>query len=138
MRLTQFWSKVKKTRNCWNWVGLLDKGGYGKYGPYGKAHRISFELANGKTDLWVLHKCNNRQCVNPRHLYAGTREDNVRDAVNSRTHIGFKLAKISDKDVLDIRKLFKSGYNSIKLSELYPLSSRHIRRILSGERRQYV
>jgi len=72
---------------CWLWTGTL----LGKNKLYGqmwygkkkeKAHRISYELFNGPiTDgLYVLHTCDVRSCVNPKHLYLGTQLQNMHDA----------------------------------------------------------
>lgn len=80
----RFWSKVVKNE-CWLWLGSL-AGGYGQLQVNGKsvrAHRFSWELHNGliPEGLWVLHKCDVCNCVNPAHLYLGTRVENIRDAM---------------------------------------------------------
>ena len=85
---SRFWEKVNKTESCWVWVGSITGSGYGflHYGtkterkPY-RAHRLSWELHYGviPDGLWVLHKCDNRKCVNPDHLFIGDRSDNMRD-----------------------------------------------------------
>src|SRR5690348_8920651 len=86
---TRFWAKVEKTATCWLWKGTTSRG-YGNFrvgsstdGTRRKvlAHRFSYELAYGPTDLLVLHKneCHNPLCVRPDHLYAGTYEDNNND-----------------------------------------------------------
>jgi len=80
----RFWSYVKKTKECWEWTGGKT-GGYGDFRKGNKvlrAHRYSFEMANGPlTDGLVLdHLCNNKACVNPDHL------EEVLNSENTRRH----------------------------------------------------
>lgn len=84
----RFEAKVLRTETCHLWVGA--KGEYGTIGcrkGVGQprtlhAHRVAWQLYRGEIPkgMHVLHKCNNKMCVNPDHLYLGTHADNMRDA----------------------------------------------------------
>lgn len=88
----RFWSRVavRGEEECWNWLGCIDSCGYGhiKVGRHSvRTHRIVWSLAHGAipVGMCVLHHCDNPPCVNPKHLYVGTKADNGRDkAVRGR------------------------------------------------------
>lgn len=104
---------------CWKWIASTFTNGYGQFNVEGrnqKAHRISYRLYRGRIPkgLSVLHKCDNKVCVNPYHLFLGSGLDNMRDMiakgrdvkVAGEEHPG---ATITEEDVKQIRLLYETG-----------------------------
>lgn len=83
----RFWLHVDTTGDCWLWNDGRRPDAYGSFhrddGKTVGAHRFSYELAHGPIaeGLHVLHSCDKPPCVNPAHLSAGTRLDNMRDMI---------------------------------------------------------
>ena len=75
---------VNETTGCWVWAKCRKGGGYGYEQVEGNpvaAHRLYWTRMRGEIPegMQVLHHCDNPPCVNPAHLYVGTRSDNMRD-----------------------------------------------------------
>lgn len=106
---------VIKENGCWEWTSVKDKDGYGLFPINGfilKAHRYSYKIHNKRFDeeKFVLHKCDNPPCVNPKHLYQGTATDNNRDTVKRGRYKNMNTIKTHCKNGHEFSKenLYKS------------------------------
>lgn len=131
---------------CWNWTGARSHG-YGIFYFHGqkrRAHRVSYEHFIGPlNEMDCCHRCDNPACVNPKHLFAGTAQDNMKDCVSKGRH-GGKLhreswqgekngsVKLSINQVQEIRKRLEIGDFATDLAQAFGVTKTTICGIANG------
>lgn len=136
--IKRFWKYIQKGPECWEWVGAKTKAGYGLLTvPVQKQiymHRFSYVLHKGKfpKKLLVCHRCDNPCCVNPEHLFLGTKADNSLDMV-AKNRDGKPSKILSAEQVIQIRRDYKPWVVSQSmLAKKYGVSSGCIQGIVDG------
>jgi hypothetical protein len=128
---------------CWEWQKVKHWKGYGypQIKIKGKArnrlaHRLSWEFFRGPipAGMHVLHKCDNKPCVNPTHLFLGTNADNQADAARK----GMKNQKLTVDQVRELRLLRGQGWDWRDLSRKFGINRSNVFATISKVRRQHV
>jgi hypothetical protein len=136
--LNRFWSKVDKRGpdDCWEWTAGLTSTGYGCFVTHPphrkhKASRFSLLLVSSPPDdirNLACHTCDNPKCVNPAHLYWGSKSENMRDALtrkegfldkirDSQRQAAYRRKVLSDWDELAVWKLLEAGHSALGISK---------------------
>ena len=139
---------INKVTGCWEWQGSKCNG-YGRMVIGSRTdgtrrtiqtHRASYELKYGEIPegMEICHKCDNHCCINPDHLFAGTRQDNIDDRERKGRNNPPKgekhaKAKLTEQDVLDIRAKRADGKSFGKLAQEYGVHKRTIQDAVSGK-----
>jgi len=129
---------------CWEYSART-KSGYGRIyyeGRQWRAHRLVWTTLHGAIPegQYVLHRCDNRACVNPDHLFLGTHGDNMRDAAAKgrfrlqKNPERSNLARLLPQQALEIRRRFKAGERAPALAKEFGVHRTHIRDIGNGKR----
>lgn len=135
--IASFYSRIERLESgCWKWKGAIHSEGYGKVRMNRKTigtHRASWIISNGPIPdgHFVCHRCDNRYCVNPDHLFLGTHRDNM----NDMSAKGRKFKTLTPQEVLDIRK---STLDDKSTSLLYGVKKRVIRHVRRYKETQAV
>jgi hypothetical protein len=120
----RLYRKLNRTEGgCWNWLGAKMPNGYGEINegpPHFKPrsiHRVSYEIHHGPIPegLQVLHRCDNRACANPEHLFLGTNLDNRHDSMRKERTV----RKLNRQKVLEIRELLEQGLTQRQIASQF-------------------
>ncbi|ABR91766.1 phage-related protein [Janthinobacterium sp. Marseille] len=138
--------KYVVTPSCWIWTGSSRRG-YGLFWLDGKvtgAHRAAYELYVGpiKDGLHVCHRCDNRSCVNPAHMFLGTNHENVAD----RQTKGRSVLPGNQGESNGMARLTASAVKKIRLDERdlgaiaadHSISRKYVGQIKRGQRWKHV
>jgi len=141
----RFWANIKAQGECWIWTASVDKDGYGKFyadKKYIRAHRWSYQHYNGPIpeNMQILHTCDTPGCVNPKHLFAGTSDDNNKDAsAKGRSRCGqhyqvesqISASNLSEFQKSEIKRKFKEdGLHISTIASEYKVYQRIIKEVL--------
>lgn len=145
----RFWRGVARRSpgECWEWLRSRSKAGYGNFTFDMKvryAHRVAMELVVGRalaSREHVCHRCDNRGCVNPNHLFIGTAKDNMADcAAKRRTAHGERNGKtfFTEDQILEIRLLLGTGMTQRAIGMRFGVSQQTISSIATGRAWKYM
>ena len=131
---------------CLEWSGGRGKTGYGNIKIDGKrvsAHRVAWEIAHGEIPpgMSVLHRCDNRSCCNPEHLFLGTQPENLADMRAKQRHKNPPTpnTKLSFNAVCSVCERSRLGISQQRIAVEFGVSQATISRvILDHKRRQHA
>lgn len=140
----RFWSKVDRSGDCWIWMASIDSRGYGHFwfnGRLARAHRVAWILTNGPfpEGKQSNHRCHNRRCVRPDHIYPGTASENVRDTEeagrgNHPRGEANGLSRLTVEQVRALRVAYRPGRkgNLSKLARIVGMTRGGLHHVVTG------
>lgn len=136
-----FWPKVDRSGGpdaCWPYH-RIDPIGYGRFlksGPFAFAHRTAWQIAKGSipAGMDVLHRCDNRRCCNPSHLFLGTHQDNMLDMARKGRN---PVAQLTAEQVNEIRGLF-GKMRQCDIARMFKVRDGVISKLALGKSYQFV
>ena len=139
--------EIDHETGCWNWTKRIEKG-YGRLivgsrldgsRKVVRAHRFSYEIFIGEISngLHVCHRCDNRKCVNPSHLFLGTQQENNADRDSKGRNVvrygeNNSKSKFTDEQVEDIKIMYKCGASMREIARLLNCHHSSVSNIVNG------
>ncbi len=130
------------TTGCWNWTGAKTGHGYGCFGVWPKnhrAHRWIFTQTFGSIPKGqvVCHRCDNRLCVNPDHLFLGTQAENLRDMLRKGRQVAGEKSHLykgvmTDEMAATIRLLRSRGHRNCDIARQFDISPGYCSEVARG------
>lgn len=119
---------------CWPWLGAGKGNGYG-HTSRGPAHRVAYTLFVGPVPdgMDVCHKCDNRACVNPEHLFLGTRAENMADMKAKGRGAGGCRKHIRESQVQEIRRRLAAGIPQAEIARCMDVNRGTVSAIKRGK-----
>lgn len=143
-QIAYFWSRIDRSGDgCWNWTASLNReGGYGRFQINGKqtlGHRLAYELTYGPipANMIVCHKCDNRRCCRPDHLFLGTSRDNALDAVRKGRLPHTAGILLTADEIREIVQAYEGGESQVSIASRYGVSRYSIWRVVSRHGRKH-
>jgi hypothetical protein len=157
IKMDRFWDKVDKRGedDCWEWTATKIHNGYGHFKLNGRlqlAHRVAYILTCGDIPdvdgadyrgTCVLHRCDNRACCNPKHLFIGTHLDNMADMIkkgrdNKSCGEDHPAAKLTESDVFSVRRLYDDGWFQYEIAKLFGVGKTAISDIITKKKWAHI
>ena len=143
----EFWKRTRRVGECIEWTGAAHEFGYGRLrwppirgGKFCYAHRVAWMLEHGPipAGLYVLHRCDNRKCVNLEHLFLGTHGDNMADMLaKKRQAVGTRhgMSRLAYTTVQAIRRMFMLGATESELAAEFGVSAGYVSELVCCKKR---
>lgn len=146
-------SKPDEATGCINWTSST-RNGYGSLSIGSRtdgtrrtvrAHRLAFETFVGPIPdgMEICHHCDNRRCINPKHLFAGTHQDNIDDREakgRNRPQRGESnvTSKLTEPEVISMRRLRQKGLTYAAIAARFGVHKKTAMQIVKGEQWAHV
>lgn len=130
--MKRFFDKTRRAENgCLEWTAAKDNAGYGMFSINGRpqrAHHVAWYFQYGEWSVRTLcHKCDNRACCDPDHLFEGTQRDNMLDAWKKGRMKGRR--KFSEDMYQQVRQLIAEGVPQQEIARRFGMSEPTVTRI---------